>query len=137
MANKYRNEMEIELGPNKILLRPTFSNIAETESNLGSVAYLAWKFSRSVRSRANNEIEKSVKELPPLTECAQIIYYNQAEKDPDDASKRKLSLDDIWQMLLDHGAGNNLTVKITIFIGMMLSGGKQIEEEELLDEKKS
>lgn len=136
MANKYRNEMEINLGSNKVLLRPTFVNIAATESNLGSVAYLAWKFSRGLNADKNKIVDQ-VKTFPALTECAQVIYYNQAESDPNDASKRKYSLDEIWEMVLEQGAGAQLAVQVTVYIGSMLNGGKKLDEEELLEEKKS
>lgn len=93
MENKFRNEMEIKLGDEKILLRPTFENCAALEAVAGSLAYLSWKFSKGFK-----------RDMPGLTDFAQIIYHCQAAVDKDDSNKKKLSLETIWELLQVEGA---------------------------------
>lgn len=137
MENKFRNEVEISLGGEKILLRPTFENIAKTESNVGSISYLAWKFSRGVSLDDKGKVdpqslssEAAVKSLPSLSEATQIIFYNQAEP--------KFSIEDIWDLVLKTPDKKGLMMNTTVFIGRMLTGGNFDEEKEVTeDEKKS
>jgi len=148
--NQFRNEMEISVGAEKILLRPTFKNIAELETNLGSIAWLAWKFSRGVTQGSDGKVDANsfatsdfVKSQPSFTDIAQIIYYCQADTDPSDASKRKYSLEEIWGKVINSGAAKTLIIEITIFIGKMLAGAnfdenKNASEKETQEsEKKS
>jgi hypothetical protein len=134
--NKFKNEMEITLGPEKILLRPTFENLAEMETNVGSVGYLSWKFSQGVRKNSDGSLDSSslnsretIQSLPSLSEITQIIYYNQAE--------RKFEKQDIYEMIVSEGAYRDCMIAVTIFIGKMLTGGQKFDEEELLEKKKS
>lgn len=136
--NQFRNEMEIELAGVKILLRPTFSNIASMESDVGSVSYLVWKFSRGVQNQnkptgANpKEMEEAVKYMPSMSEAAKIIFHNQAEK--------KYSIDEIWELVLKSGQISQIIVKCCIFIGKMLSSGNfdeaKLSEEPVAEEEK-
>lgn len=131
MENKFRNELEVTLSGEKILLRPTFENIANMESNVGSIAYLAWKFSRGVTVQGDGTTkpnEDMIKSFPSLSETAQIIFYNQAEK--------KLSLEEIWDLILKNGNPKDLMIKVTVFIGRTLSGGNFDEEKEATEEEK-
>ena len=128
--NNFRNEMIVELGDEKILLRPTFQNMSEMESNVASVAYLAYKFSRGMRAQDGAKESEGAKSLPSLTEAAQIIYYNQAEK--------KFSLDEVWDKVLAVTNKTTVMVQVTIFIGKMLAGGDfDINKEVTPEEKKS
>jgi hypothetical protein len=136
MENKFRNEMEINLAGQKILLRPTFENIAAMEANVGSLVHLVWKFSRGA-VKSKSVTEKSVASFPSLSECAQIIYYNQAAVKPEDPTLKKYSLEEIWDMVLDEGA--TACKGVVEFLGKMMAGRK-VSPEELLEaeeEKKS
>lgn len=144
MENKFRNELELKIGKAKILLRPTFSNIAALESNVGGISYLAWKFSRGLREQFQNKdkvdpdrTEGAVKSLPTITEVAQIIYYCQAAHDPDEKGK-PLELEEIFKMIISQGTSIHLSAQITAFIGRMLAGDKFDENEvkEVTEEQK-
>lgn len=132
--NKFKNEMEVQIGSKKILLRPTFENLAEMETNLGSIGYLSWKFSQGVRKNEGGGLDQSslnsreaIQALPSLTEITQIIFYNQAEKE--------YSKEDIYQMIIEEGAYRDCMIASTIYIGRMLAGSKKFDEESL--EKKT
>lgn len=125
MENKFRNEMEIKLGPEKILLRPTFENIAATESNVGALQYLAVKSSRGI---------KDPKHGLSMSEIAQIIYYNQAATDPTDVNKKKYSLEQIWDLTMQEGL--YLFQPILIFLARMTAGNKYANIEGLTEEEK-
>ena len=137
MENKFRNEIEISLGDEVILLRPTFENIAMTETHIGSISYLAWKFSRGVRMGDDGKVdpkslnsEETIKSLPSLTEISQVIYYNQAD--------RKFTLEQVWDLVMGSGKARELISAITIYVGRMLSGGDFDEKKEMtVEEKKS
>ena len=123
MENKFRNELEIELAGEKLLLRPTFENIAAMETKLGGLAYLAWKFSRGGRDP---------KFLPSLTECAEIIYLNQAANNPTDPTKKKFSMEEIWEKVQAEGLG--VIKPITIFLGRISAGNKMAPQVDELTE---
>lgn len=128
--NKFRNEMEIELGSERILLRPTFENIAAMEANVGSVAYLGWKFSRGIRLGADGKAQVTdgaVKALPSLTECAQIIFFNQAATKPDDPTLKKFSLEEIWDLVLQHGS--TICKTIVQYLAKITAGDKPTVEK--------
>ena len=145
MENKYRNEMEIKLGDETILLRPTFENIAAMESHVGSVAWLTWKYSRGVRfkdgavDRANMSTETMVKAIPSMTEAAKIIYFNQAATKVDDPNMKKYSLEEIWGLVMSEGA--SIAGKVVMYLGRVTAGNKADTIDELKDlsdaEKKS
>lgn len=131
--NQFKNQLEVAIGAEKILLSPTFENIAQMESNVGSVSYLAWKFSQGVRKQADGSLDKdslntreTIKGLPSLSEVTQIIYYNQAEK--------MYSLDEIFQKIVSSGQFQQVMIQVTIFIGKMLTGGS-FDEEQLAEKK--
>lgn len=145
MENKYRNEMEINLAGEKILLRPTFENIAAMESNVGSVAWLTWRYSRGVKfkdgkvDKASMASEAAIKAIPSLSETAQIIYFNQAALNPTDATQKKYSLEEIWSLVMAEGA--KVTGQIVLYLGRITAGNKSEDITELKDlteaEKKS
>ena len=127
MENKFRNEMEIQVGPEKILLRPTFENIAATEANAGALQYLAVK-----ASRGNKDPKKGL----TMTEMAMIIYYNQAAVSSDDVTKKKYSLEQIWELVMQEGL--YLYQPILVFLARMTAGNKYANVDELSEaEKKS
>lgn len=132
MENKFRNEMEIVLGEHKILLRPTFENIAAMEANVGSVAYLGWKYSRGIRVDKDGKADKgslnsadAVKALPPMSEAAQIIFYNQAATKADDPTLKKYSLEEIWDMVLQRGSP--VVRDVFVFLGRITAGSKSFD----------
>lgn len=132
MANKYKNEMEIKLGAEVILLRPSFENISDMESNVGGVTYLAWKFSRG--STLSSTTEK-LKSLPTLSDITKIIYYNQAARKLDDPTLRKLSLEEVWVMVQDEGV--RVIGPVTTYLTLIMAGNKGLEESSDTGEKKS
>lgn len=113
--NKMRNEMEIVLAGVKILLRPTFENMANMEAKLGGLSYLVWKFCNS-----GNSVESKARVLPPLTECAQIIFFNQAETKADRPSEKLYSLDEIWEMVQSEGI--KIVTPVAKFLGQVAAG---------------
>lgn len=130
MENKFRNEMEIKLGGQLILLRPTFENIAAMESSVGSVNWLTWKFSRG------HGTESAVKNMPSMTDAAKIIYFNQASTKPEDSNQKKFSLEEIWDLV--QAEGGSVIKHVIIFLGRLTAGNRAIEIDELSEgEKKS
>lgn len=137
MANKFRNELEIKLGSETILLRPTFENLSAMESEVGGIAYLGWKYSRGVGLGKKEVSEEAIKSFPTLTETAKIIYHNQLATDPDDSTKKKFSLEEIWDMVLVEGAA--CAKHVVLYIAKITAGDKMRDSTEEIsdDEKKS
>ena len=130
MENKFRNELEIEVAGTKILLRPTFENIAAMESNVGAVAWLGWKYSRG------HGTKDAAKSIPPLTECAKIIYFNQAATDPQDATQKKFNLEQTWDLVLQAGAP--VVKDVMTYLARLTAGNKSVDGEAVSEaEKKS
>lgn len=101
MANKFRNEKEIEVAGVKILLRPTFQNVADLENILGrGIPMLAYELSKRT--------------IPKLTECALVVFHCQAEK--------KYTLEEIWDLVSSHGA--LITTDVLTFIAQITNGDK-------------
>ena len=117
--NKFKNEMIIKIGGEEILLRPTFENIANLESKLGGVQYLAFKFGQGIGGKAGLMQAKS---LPTLTECAQIIYFCQAMNNPENEQEKKYSLEEVFQKLI--GNLGNIPAEVMLFMGRMMAGNK-------------
>jgi len=135
--NPFRNEYELSLGGKKILLRPTFDNIAATEAAIGSISYLGYKYSLGHRA-AKEAREKGVmlkaedyaKTMPALSEMALIIFHNQAEK--------KFSMEEIWDLVQLEGIG--FTNHLVTYISGITTGGDKTEAKETAasaEEKKS
>lgn len=118
--NKFRNEFQVELAGEKILLRPTFENLAAMEQAVGSLLYLAVKFSKGMSAQA------TMATTPTMTECAQIIYHNQAEK--------KFTLEETFEKCMDHGL--SVTKQVLEFLTVCSSGNKH-QQDLTPDEKKS
>lgn len=131
MANPVRNEMEITLGGQTILLRPTFENIAALEENVGPVSYLAWLFGGGFVREAKG-LADSAKKLPPLTKCAQIIYYCQAGRKDEDPNERKYNLEEIWEMVQSEGMA--VTKPMLTFIARITAGNKMALSAEQMTE---
>lgn len=117
MENKFRNEKEIEMAGEKILLRPTFENIASLEATAGSLAYLGWKFSRGLSDGKN---------MPGLTDFAQIIYHCQAATKDGDPTKKKYSLEEIWDLVQQTGIV--LLKPLTEFMAQVTAGDRKVNE---------
>lgn len=129
MENKFRNEMEITVGGQKILLRPTFENLAAMESVLGSLAYLGWKYSRGVVLEKDGTIktnmEMAIRSLPPLSDAAKIIFFNQAATKPEDPTLKKYSLEEIWALVLEEGTP--VTKQVVQYLARVTAGNKTLE----------
>ncbi len=144
MENVKRNEMEIQVGPEKILLRPTFENLATLEAKVGSLSYLGWKFSRGVRVKRESTTDfkmdrtlnsELAKDMPSLTEVAQIIYICQASTDPQDINKKKFSIEQIWDLVI--GEGTVMVNRLLPFLAKLCAGNKLSPDELSESEKKN
>ena len=125
MENKFKNEMEIMLGGEKILLRPTFENLAAMETALGGIAWLAYKFGKGIDVTSRKvDPDMSAKAMPSMTETAQIIFFNQAEK--------TYSQEEIFQMCLDEGV--KVCAQAVMFLVKVSAGNKM--QKELTDKQK-
>lgn len=127
MENKFKNEMEIKVGGEKILLRPTFENLAAMETKMGGLAYLAFKFGQGIDIDTKTVDQlKSAKSMPSLTETAQIIYYNQAEK--------KFTIEQIFDLCMDEGI--KVCAQAVLFL-VKCSAGNKLAKEPSEKQKKS
>lgn len=126
MENKFRNEMEIELAGEKILLRPTFENMSIMEGDLGSISSLVFKYGRNLDKTSLNE-NAMMLTLPPMSHTAKIIFYNQAEK--------KFTLDEIFDMCLSEGA--KAGAQILLFLVRCTSGNKAAQNPSEKQKKNS
>jgi translation initiation factor 2B subunit (eIF-2B alpha/beta/delta family) len=141
MTNPYRNEMQIKIGGEEILLRPTFENIAAMEAVMGSVAFLGWKYSRGARLQQESKAQESkaqeskaghvslenvIRAMPGITELAQVIYFNQAAHDPEDSTKKKFTLEEIWKLVSAEGV--TITKEITLYISKICAGSNEVDE---------
>lgn len=119
MENVFKNEMEIELAGEKILLRPTFQNLASMESLLGGLPYLAFKYGKGFDvATGKTDQALSVKSMPPMTEVAQIVYLNQAEK--------KYTLEQVHDLVL--GEGIKACASIVLYLVRCTAGNKLAKE---------
>ncbi len=127
MENQYKNEMEITLGGEKILLRPTFENMAALETALGSIPFLMWKFGKGYDPvKGVIDPELAAKSLPGFAECTQIIYTNQAEK--------KFTRDQIFEMVCN--VGISIAPQMVVYISKSASGNKMAAEPTKRQKKK-
>ena len=135
MANKFRNEMDIKLGRESITLRPSFESIAAMESDIGSCAYLAWKYSRGlgVKDEAAR-LEAQVKAYPSMSETAKIIFYNQAPVKPEGPNEKSFTLEEIFEMVLAEGV--KVCQLVPAFIAKCTAGNKLNEIEEVTETQK-
>lgn len=137
--NNARNEVTIDLAGEKIILRPTFENIAAMESNLGGISYLGWKFSRGAKLDSNGnpvmDYGQAAKNLPSMSEIAQIIYYNQAATKADDPTLKKYSLEEVFNLVVRTGQAK-VVAPITMFITKLLAGDKLNPVDDITDEEK-
>lgn len=124
--NKFRNELEIEIAGQKILLRATFDNLAATESELGSLGYLAAKYGRGVEIGTDGRAKVNADVLPSMTSVAKMIYLNQAEK--------KFSQEEIFQLCLASGLQSS---KFMLEYLALCTSGNRYQQEMTEGEKKS
>jgi len=117
MANTFKNEKEINLNGTLITLRPSFDNMAQVESKLGSIAYLAFKFS---------QFAVNMKNLPGVSELTQIIYYFQAKHDKD-VSGDPLTLEQVYDLVCQEGVFKLLT-PVLEFLAQCTAGNKNAPE---------
>jgi hypothetical protein len=128
MENKFKNEMLIEVGGEKILLRPTFENLAAMESKMGGLAYLAFKFGQGIDIESKTvDALKSAKAMPSMTDTAQIIYFNQAEK--------KFSQEEIFDFCLADGI--KVCAQAVLFLVRCSAGNKLLAEPSERQKKSS
>lgn len=92
--NPFRNEMNVELAGETILLRPTFENLAAMETDIGGIPFLAWKFGKSV-SVVDGKMVLGQDSLPPMSICTKVIFHNQEPK--------KFSLEQVHEMVMAQG----------------------------------
>lgn len=106
--------MEITLGGEKILLRPTFENCTNLEGSLGyGLPMMAYNLSQ--------------KKMPALTDLAKVIFYCQAEK--------KLTMAEIWDKVMFDGV--EITTQVLIFVGQITAGDSAKVQPSESSEKKS
>lgn len=124
--NPFRNEKKITLGAQEILLRPTFENIAALEADMGSLAYLAYKFSRGARimreaKEAGRVVtsEDVVKCMPSLSDIAKIIFHNQA-------NEPKKTLAEIWDMVSEEGV--TCTNAVLEYVSKVAAGKNEVDD---------
>ncbi len=131
MENKFRNEMEIKLGEETILLRPTFENIAATEQTVGSISWLGWKYSRGVTIKDGkvNVGDRAMSSLPPITESTRIIYLNQAATKPGDDTQKKLTLEEVWDLVQMEGSLKVGNLVVT-YLSKLTAGNRAIDKTE-------
>lgn len=137
--NPFRNEMKITLGTQEILLRPTFENIAAMEQAVATLSYLGWRFSRGSRlsfqaKQTNTQVslDEMVKSMPSLSECAQIIFYNQATPHPEDPMRKQFSLEEIWDLVQQEGA--TVINPVVAYISRITAGKTRVDDVKAEDE---
>lgn len=117
MENKFRNEKRINLAGKEILLRPTFENLANMETKMGGIAYLAWKYGKGVDMTKPNAVA-SAAALPPISDCAQIFYFNQIPPD----GEKPIDIETMLDLCLQEGL-KVTTVALEFLMGVA-SGNK-------------
>lgn len=113
MANSFRNEKEIDLNGRKITLRPTFENMSNFEGKVGSIAYVAYKWS---------QFSVNLKNLPTLSELTMTVYYFQAAHDKDFSGKL-LTLNEVFDLVCEEGVFKALTPLLE-FLANCTAGNK-------------
>lgn len=109
--------MIITIAGEKILLRPTFENMAMMEGKLGSIGSMIYKYGAAA-AVSNLNHATMMKSLPPLNEAAQIIFFNQAEK--------KYSIDEIYEKCLEEGI--KVGAEVLLFLVRCTSGNTKLAE---------
>lgn len=128
MANQHRNEMEFTIGSQKILLRPTFENISNLESDIGSVSYLSYKFGKGFNLETMKiDQDVAIKNAPSMTETAKIIFHCQAEKN--------FTIEEVFDLCQDEGI--KICMGIVAFLGKIASGNKKAKELNTRQKKNS
>ena len=85
------------------------------ETEMGGLAYLAYKYGQGINSVTGQiEPDKAAKAMPPMTECAKIIYFNQVGT--------SYSLDEIFDLVMQEGLG--ISGQIMIFLVRCTAGNK-------------
>lgn len=125
MENKFRNEMLIKVGGKELLLRPTFENVSAMESSMGGLGYLAVKMAAG---------GNTAKALPSLSDCAKVIYFNQAGHLKDDPTKKEYSIEEIWELIQEEGIA--AVGPVVEFISKITSGNKILDKLSAEEKKK-
>jgi hypothetical protein len=86
MINPLKNELEIELGAEKLLLRPSFENLAALEAQIGPLDSLSFSLSRQTEDKPR---------LLSITESVRIIFHCQEPKN--------LSISEIHSLVMSAG----------------------------------
>lgn len=113
MANTYKNEKDITINGVTITLRPSFENMANMESKLGSIAYVAYKFS---------QFATNMKNLPGLSELTTVVYYMQAAHDKE-SGKTLLSIEEVYELIAAEGVFKMIS-PILEFLSQCTAGNK-------------
>jgi len=109
--NPLKNEKIVDVGGEKILLRPTFENCANLEQALGfGLPMLAYNLAQ--------------KKLPNMTDLAKVVYFCQAEK--------KLTLEQVWELVLKDGMA--VATQVLEFVAIITAGDRS--QPELTDSQK-
>lgn len=112
--NPFKNEKQIKLGEVEILLRPSFENVAALENNVEPVMAITQRLTKGAAK-------------VPITLLAQIIYYCQAARKPENLEAYYYSLEEIWTMLQTTGSAEIFN-PVLVFIGQVFAGDKTANE---------
>jgi hypothetical protein len=116
MKASFKNEVTIKIGGRDILLRPTFENIFSIEHEVANLSHLTWRITNSA---SRGDLKNSL----AMTDAAKIIYFGQANKNPENINERELNLSEIWDLVQAEG---NLSVstQIIIFLSKITMGNR-------------
>jgi hypothetical protein len=116
--NKFRNEIQFELAGETIILRPTFNNLAKTETALGPIASIAIKMA---------DAKKPEEAQIPISSIVQIFFHNQNDEN-------KKSLDELNDLCLD--AGYLFCKQKVMEFLLVVTGGKAAQKNNIITEEK-
>lgn len=132
MENKFKNEMLINIAGEEILLRPTFENLAAMETKMGGIAYLAFKYGKGIDVETMKiDPIAAAQSLPPLTDAAQIIFFNQVAPE----GEKKRTLEEIHELCLAEGL--KVCTQVVMFLARCTAGNKFAQKELSKNQKKS
>jgi len=97
--NPHRNEVQVQLAGESILLRPTFENLAALEADVGGIPWLAWKYGRGVNIDKKGKVTLDENALPPLSITTKIIFHSQV---PAEGAPRK-GLEEVHELVMAEG----------------------------------
>ena len=109
MPNDMRNEMELELAGEKLLLRPTFEGIAEMENVSGL----------GIQGIAANLIRENAS----IRVVAAVIWGGLVG-----AENKKYTLEQIQEMIVDHGI-YDLVPQAMLFMNQAMRGNRDVTKK--------